>query len=46
MKHNQKIVYNETDGLLISAPKKDILNFIKSKVLSFQEIIKKVFGGA
>ena len=41
MKHNQKIVYNETDGLLISAPKKDILNFIKSKVLSFQEIIKK-----
>ena len=41
MKQNQKIVYNETDGLLISAPKKDILNFIKSKVLSFQEIIKK-----
>ncbi len=41
MKHNQKIVYNETDGLLISAPKKDILNFIKSKILSFQEIIKK-----
>ena len=41
MKQNQKITYNETDGLLISAPKKDILNFIKSKVLSFQEIIKK-----
>ena len=41
VKQNQKIVYNETDGLLISAPKKDILNFIKSKVLSFQEIIKK-----
>ena len=41
MKQNQKIVYNETDGLLITAPKKDILNFIKSKVLSFQEIIKR-----
>ena len=41
MKQNQKIVYNETDGLLITAPKKDILNFIKSKILSFQEIIKR-----
>ena len=41
MKHNQKIVYNETDGLLMSAPKKDILKFIKAKILSFQEIIKK-----
>ena len=41
MKQNKKIVYNENDGSLITAPKKDVLNFIKSKVLSFQEIIKK-----
>ena len=38
MKQNKKIVYNENDGSLITAPKKDVLNFIKSKVLSFQEI--------
>ena len=36
MKQNQKIVYNETDGLLITAPKKDILNFIKSKSFHFR----------
>tara|TARA_B100000902_G_scaffold62851_1_gene69761 strand:- start:3788 stop:7060 length:3273 start_codon:yes stop_codon:yes gene_type:complete len=38
MKQNKKI---PIDGIALSAPKKDVTEFIKSKALSFQEIIKK-----
>ncbi len=41
MKQNQKININDSDGILLNAPKKDIIKFIKTKVNSFQEIIKK-----
>ena len=40
MKSN-KIINNPTDGILVSAPIKDVLKFIKTKTTSFQEIIKK-----
>ena len=40
MKSN-KIISNSTDGILVTAPIKDVLKFIKTKTTSFQEIIKK-----
>ena len=41
MKQNQKINTTNSDCILINAPNKDVVKFIKTKVYSFQEIIKK-----
>jgi|TARA_Y100000992_G_scaffold172588_3_gene116282 ATP-dependent Lon protease len=41
MKHNEKINLNKSNGILLNVPDKDIVKFIRTKVNSFQEIIKK-----
>ena len=33
MKHNHKIINNDNDGLLITAPKKDVLNLIHCLII-------------